>query len=604
MRRFWSLLLIVLLICGAIPAQGTVTPSEPDPSAQGWIDLGPDGVHSGDLYDLIGIAQGGKIYVQARNAVEIEGIFPRLLEDVEFEPDPEVFTGGEHVVRITLEDPDEAEDISLIEDIDLAQYADAPEDALITVYIWVMQILPTPEPTPTPTPTPMPEPTSTPVSTPTPEPTPLPTPAPTPLPTPEPVKISVEAEGLRPGEWSPVAPQFSLSGIPEGEGGLCYAAILYDRQIVEMDGSVYRHETEGICALRFAIMDEMGDIVSVSASYTIYLDLSAPESVSAVPSTQRSYAMVLTAADSLSGAKAYSTDGGAEWIEMASSEPVGCVFSGLTVLEPGMLCVQDGAGNIWKNEEQLTFGALEKPDVGGYYGPAKPHSENTTGNDGTTGYAQAYLCAAEEPIEALDVGGRLITLSVSGNDAQSPALFGVSFGAPCDEAGNGGLESLHTGEKTEKDSMIMLTAEPAEAEDGVQCEYIWQFDGAALRTLYASGIDLLVCRTGESAAVFPTIGFTAGTAYTDLKIGGTASRYFLYSASMRPLGEEEKGEPDAIIRTEKCAFTLAVDVKEERYALVPADSVEMYTQGVFCIPQEWIGMDPAQWPEENRDAAF
>lgn len=590
MRRFLSLLLIVCFICSGAPAlaEGVVTPSEPDPSAQGWISLEDGGRLYGDIEDLLMTLQGrGEIFVQEKRAAEIKDIAAPLLSEVEFLPDPDAFADGEYIVRVTYEDPDEAEDIAQIEDIDVSDFADDPERT-VTVYIWVMQIIeeqPTEEPAPTPEPTPLP----------------LPAPVPTPEPTPEPEKIviGVAEEGFMQGEWSSAAPVFRLSGIPEGRTDLGYAVILYDRQITEIEGESYIPQDEGVFALRFAIMDQMGDIVSASESFTLYLDLSAPESVSAVPSQQKSYAMILTASDSLSGAKQFSTDGGSTWEEIGDGQSMGYVFGEETVLEPGMLCVMDGAGNIWKNEEPLTFGAVIKESYGGGYGgPSKPHSENTSGNDGGTGYDQAYLFAPEEPVAEIALTGRQLLLSA---DETEGALFTMAFGKWAPEDEGGGLSGLHAGEKGLEDDMLVLTAEPVEKVEGEQTEYTWKFDGAALRTLYATGVDMLVLRAGDAAAVLPMAGFTAGTRYTDLKIGGTGSRYFLYSAKMTLAKENETLLPNEINRTESCLFTLDVSVKDEQFSLVPAQGLEMYTEGVYCIPQEWIGLSQEEWPQTDAE---
>lgn len=613
MRRILSLFLMLCLACTyhLAGADAVVTPSEPDPDAQGWIAAqnadGSEGRIYGDLETLIGLRGEGEIFVQAKKAVKISEIDARQLIGVEFAPDPDVFQNGEFRARITTESPDAAEDLSALEDIDLSPYKDMTEPAPVTVYIWVMQIFeetPSPEPTAQPTQTPADMPTAEPTQAPSPEPTAQPTQAPTPEPTQAPIVLSVSAENAVPGVWSGVLPTFELSGIPQGREDLKYAVILYDREITELDGSVYQPASEGVFSVRFVIVDAMGDIVSASDSTTLYLDLSVPEAVLPMPSQQKSYAMVLLAADSLSGVKRVSVDSGETWEPIENEVPYGYVFGQETVLESGMLQIEDHAGNVWKNEEPLVFGAVYKENgggSGGYYGPHKDHSENTTGDDGTTGYAEAYLSAGEEPVLSLDIAGRVLSLSTEFADgAAQETPFSVQFGkmAALDEHGDriGGLESLHIGEISDGDDMMLLTAAaPQEIPEGETPAYIWSFDGAALRTLYASGVEHLVLCAGESAAVFPTVGFTAGTKYTELKIGGTGSRYFLYTARMQELSGQTR-TADGINRTENTEFSLDADVKGEKFRLVPAADERMYADGVCVIPAEWLDLAQEEYP--------
>ncbi|MDO4741078.1 MAG: hypothetical protein Q4A66_10455 [Eubacteriales bacterium] len=580
MRKILSIILSLLVAFGASAAFGeaVVTPSEPLPAAQGWFAVpGPEGVETktyGSLEELVVLRGAGEIFVLAEKPVEIEQIDARTLVDIVFLPDPEVFLSGEFRVRVTFEDPSEAEVAEDLEDIDFEPYREMEEEQPVDLYVWVMEIV-EPEPTVQPEPTP----------------------------SPEPLRIAVEAQDVAQG-WSNLVPTFHLSGIPQGNTELRYAAILFDREIVELEGDTYQPPQEGIYSVRFVIVDAMGDILSASESTTLYLDWTAPEQVSAFASQQRSYAMVFSAADSLSGATEVSLNAGADWEPIENEQAKGFKFSQETILQPGMLQVRDGAGNIWQNEETLIFGALEKGGGGGYYGPSKTHSENTTGDDGKTGYAQAYLNAGEESVWELDIAGQILSLSVerAGQEAEQ-AAFRVSFGRmpALNEEGErvGGPDSLHAGEFTAEDDMMLLTAEElplAEGEDEQETPPAWRlsFDGAALRTLYASGVEQLVLCVGDNAVVLPTEGFCAGTRYTELKIGGTGSRYFLYTACMREA--EQERTPDEENRTTNMEFSLDVDVKEEAYRLIPREGEVIYAQGVRMIPAAWLDLLPEEYP--------
>ena len=122
MRRILSLFLMLCLACTyhLAGADAVVTPSEPDPDAQGWIAAqnadGSEGRIYGDLETLIGLCGEGEIFVQAKKAVKIPEIDARQLIGVEFAPDPDVFQNGEFRARITTESPDAAEDLSELEE--------------------------------------------------------------------------------------------------------------------------------------------------------------------------------------------------------------------------------------------------------------------------------------------------------------------------------------------------------------------------------------------------------------------------------------------------------------------------------------------------------
>jgi len=200
----------------------------------------------------------------------------------------------------------------------------------------------------------------------------------------------------------------------------------------------------------------------------------------------------------------------------------------------------------------------------------------------------------------MDITGRQLALRAGFDDEVLEAEFRVQFGAKAgageDGERFGGTESLHTGEMTAQDDMLLLSAVlPEEAPEGAEPEWIWSFDGAALRTLYASGVDTLVLCAGESAALIPTEGFAAGTEYTKLKIGGVGSRYFLYEAAMKGTGEEKRA-PDMLNLTEDMDFELRVAVQGQEYVLAPYAGEEMYCDGVRVIPLEWLDMTEDEYP--------
>ena len=78
---------------------------------------------------------------------------------------------------------------------------------------------------------------------------------------------------------------------------------------------------------------------------------------------------------------------------------------------------------------------------------------------------------------------------------------------------------------------LVLTAQIDPAITG-DYAYIWRFNGVVYRLLFNSGIEYVVLQVGDHVAAFPTAGFTAGTAYTDLKAAGVSTRKFDYTIWM------------------------------------------------------------------------
>lgn len=607
MRKLLSLLLLMTVLC--LSALATVTPSEPDPRAQGWTELQGQRVY-GDLQDLLLLPEHGVLYVQTTKTVCLKDVDARILLQARFLPDPDAFWNQE-VVRVTSVDPSHADDLSAIPPVDLAPYEDEEEETLITVYIWVYA---TPTQTPTPAPTEQPTsaptqppvvtpgevptqaPTVQPTSKPTPAPTPAPTHQPTAVPTAAPIALSVHADDLVQGSWTNTYPAFELSGIPADRSDLTYAVILFDREIHPLTEPAYTPQSEGVYALRFAILDAMGDIVSSSDAYTLYIDCTPPESVLCVPSMQRSYALIVTAADSQSGVTSVSIDGGATFSDLKNEQPWGYAFTEETILPPGMILVTDAAGNQWINEEPVVCPALAQPGgFGGFGGGVyKPHAENQTGNTGAVGYAQEVLTSDGQPMEALAVNGR----SICATRGDQPLSCTMTFGRWAASGQENGFSSAHIGPIGDYDDMLILTAaepDPVSPEEDQPQDTLWHFDGAALRTLYLSGVDRLALCVGDSVCVFPTEGFTAGTDFTRLKIDGIGSRSFLYSAAMCPLTDPR--QPDIQNRTEDCGFLLTVTVEEESWQLLPAQDERMYTEEVFCVPAQLLDIPEDEWPE-------
>ena len=133
----------------------------------------------------------------------------------------------------------------------------------------------------------------------------------------------------------------------------------------------------------------------------------------------------------------------------------------------------------------------------------------------------------------------------------------------------------------------------------------WRFNGAALRTLYNSGIDYLVIKTGDELTTLPTQGFLVGTKYAELKMAGVSTKKFDFVLRLNvdhtkkdPAVEKEAVRP-AWLFTDSCTLSLEVTVEGEKWSLPIGEEAEMYVQDVYCGPAAMLDAPYGEYQEEE-----
>ena len=111
----------------------------------------------------------------------------------------------------------------------------------------------------------------------------------------------------------------------------------------------------------------------------------------------------------------------------------------------------------------------------------------------------------------------------------------------------------------------LAQATQAAGEDGLDAAFTWDFNGAAYKTLAASGIDYLVLQVGDQVTALSTAGFAAGVRYTMYRAQGLSSQAFDYHVSMTETGETE----------------LSVTVAGETWTLTQERDGEFYYYDVY-----------------------
>ena len=134
---------------------------------------------------------------------------------------------------------------------------------------------------------------------------------------------------------------------------------------------------------------------------------------------------------------------------------------------------------------------------------------------------------------------------------------------------------------------LVLTAQLDPAFTG-EYAYIWRFNGVVYRLLFNSGIEYVVLQVGEHVAAFPTAGFTAGTAYTDLKAAGISTRKFDYTIWMS----------GSTLDAAAGEMAAEVSVEDEVYPLADDETQSMYAYDLYYGPLELLDYAFGAWTPE------
>lgn len=579
------------------PAQQTQEPTQSDaPEAtpepewdEAWLYAGEEQtIVCGSLYDLVqGLEQETEVYLRTDEVICLEQVNVQRLLRAQLLLDTDYFTDVRWVLCVSEDDPTVCEAPLAF---DPEAYADAAPEDQLTVYVWAALRV---EETASPTPEETPNPEET--AEPTPEESASPAPGETPA-------LTVDAQDYAAGEWSGRLPVFHLSGIPEGAQGYAYAVVVYDRGITILSGDTYEPTEEGEYTVRLALLDEMGDVVSASESYQLKLDLTLPQ-LMVETDMETPYTMHLTASDGGSGLAGFSLDGGETWQELPEEGVFTLTASEKTVIAAGMIQARDLAGNtaVWEEEvtlEKISYGGGGGGGGGGGQKPA-PHAPSTVKSDAN--YNAVGLKLSEEPMHTLVMEGEELELTLDVAAAEGltiPEDYEAQFALSLDswaqrEVDEEGTETLVRDEE-HPDVLILSVLIDAESE---RYTLEWTFNGAALRTLYNSGLNYLVLQAGDDWTVLPTENFLAGTRYAELKMNGVSTRRFDFTLRMEVdhtektdeerVAQQEAAHPNWLF-TDSCTVSIETRVEGEAWSLPLGEEAEMYAENVFCGPADML----------------
>ena len=541
------------------PEAGASIPEE----AEAWFKRETE-LLWGSLEAIIAQLTGGEtVYIQTDKLMLIKEAPTQLMSTVTLLPDGDAFKGS-YSVCVSTDNPALVAEPAMLQPADLPALGDVAD-----LYIWVKPDEQTP---------PEEEEPGEEGEKPT---------------------LVVATKGFEPTGWSRTQPQFTLSGIPEGKEW-SYAAIIYDERFVPIASNVYAPDQEGIFTLRFAMLNELGDIMAASEQYTLQLDWTAPE-VSIEVDEETSYTLNIYATDKASGLDAVSVDKGKTW------EPID--EDGYTVTEEaektfkaGAIRIRDVAGNVYKSEEEYTVSEVEGEgeegeegeEDGEYEGgggggggdggsgtPALPHSRGD-GEEGVD-YDALILDLPDGPMEQLTVGGEPMDLNLVLTNAQEP---GAPVGA--NQPFTGRL--CHWKDASNDDSPNTLLLEAEIADDlGDAFTYEWHFNGEVYRMLANSGIKYVALKVDDTVAAFPTEGFTGGTRYTELKMQGVSTRKFDYTLAMKmnldPSHVSAMTDSDY---SQECDLSILAKVEDTNYELSNSPQSMMYFYNVFLGPEDMM----------------
>ena len=553
---------------GQTPETDGQTPEEREwnPTGEAWAKF-EDGtlldgnVEKGDLQELLDqiSVEGCKaeVYVRTKDEITVENTSEKLFERVTLLPDPAIFDPQQYV----------------------ATWHTIPSKTkgLPPIVIAVKHISEV-HPSQTPTPEPTAEPTPTPV----------------------PVTIGVDVENLQPGVYRNEAPTFTLKGIEAGSKAYVYGVFVCNERLVLLgEGeNVYIPQEEGEVSLRFAVLDMMGDVVSLSDQYDMLLDFTPPTAPYLEVASDTEL-RVLTE-DAGSGLDAVSFDGGKTYTPWPQdgTQPVMTGEKGAYV-EPGAVVVRDKAGNTAANEELFIFGGEEDWDIdtdfgggggGGGGSDKKPiHHVKETMDYSKANYNALELEFAEGPQTELKAGDTLLSLSLTGEGEGEEAQTLQPFTAKL------ATWQRYEHEKAPRNNALVLSVwEPESAALGTpeepepQDTVTWHFTGDVYKLLYNSGVDFLVLLNGEYMVAIPTEGFTAGTQYAKLKASGVSTRKFAYTVT----------QDDALRET-----TITVAVEDDTWLLEEDKAQPMYRYNVLIGTDDMMDKPFETYlPEEERSA--
>ena len=522
--------------------------------AETWMKV-EDGFAYGTIEEMIAYAEeGSEIVLHVQTAMRIKKAPVLKISKLKFSLDADVFAGDVWKIVYLQDDPEKTEEPR---ELDAETFKNAEEDFVMEMFIRVDSTKLDPVPTEGPV-----------------------------------IKLDVQADDYRAGEWSGVLPTFTLSGKPEDDH-YSYAAIIYDERIAVLSGDAYSTTAEGVYTLRFAILDAKGDIISASERYTLMLDATQPE-VSAMVDESVDYTLRVSASDAMSGVKELSIDGGNTWVPLADGEEWVYTVQAKTAVQPGMLLVRDAAGNTWENAEEYVLDKIPSfpGGGGGGGGDGKKKPDHAAGDkEDRPDYDTVELTFPNEPMTTLRMGETELPLTLEladSGDFVKPENYEAKFSAALlawpkpveyDTDGN----PLPAEENPAPDTLILTAIE--EDNMGDRFEYRWKVNGEVFRLLENSGVKYLVFNVNDNYAAFPTAGFTGGTEYTTLRMNGVSVRKFDYTIAMSvnldPDHIPSLSESDLSV---DCDLAVLVEAEGAKYVMSAEKKGEMYFYDVTLGP--------------------
>ncbi|MBQ3424878.1 MAG: hypothetical protein IJH38_06760, partial [Clostridia bacterium] len=510
----------------------------------------------GKLQDLLKTLAGKEtVFIQSSAVLFVKAVPNALIAQISLIPDGSLYDGN-YTVYCSLKDPSGTTKPEIIDPHTLEQ-VEGDSD----LYIWVGKCETQPAPT------------TAPVE----------------------AAIAVTATDYSRATWSALRPEFTLSGIPEGKGW-SYAAIIYDERIVPFSSDEFIPEEEGQYNLRFAELDELGDIMATSEQYILWLDWTAPEEVDIYVDEETSYTLHIEAVDNMSGVAAVSLNGGKKWHKLSNGETYTYRGKKEKTFYEGDILVKDAAGNIFACEETYELYAIEpeegeEAEEGGGgggggegSGTGTPKLSHASG-DGEEGseYDALLLELPDEPMDQLTVDGTPMELTLVLGSAERPEApvgsqqFFTGSLRKWNRSGSYGAADADT---------LVLEAQSA-GDLGDRFTYEWHFNGEVYRLLGNSGIKYVALKVGDDVAVFPTEGFTGGTRYTELKMDGVSTKHFDYTITMKvnldPGYVSNMSDNDF---SQSCDVSILAEVEGTRYELSSSANSIMYFYDVYLGPED------------------
>lgn len=187
-------------------------------------------------------------------------------------------------------------------------------------------------------------------------------------------------------------------------------------------------------------------------------------------------------------------------------------------------------------------------------------------------------------MDVLTLGGEEIDLGLEIESEDIPAEEAALFTAELTAWAVG--ESVDAAYAPSEDTLV-VRAQVGDATGPYSCT--WRINGAVLRKLYNTDIQYLVLGAGDALLSLPTVGFTAGTRYAELKMQGVSTAEFEYEIVMRidPDAEGPAPAEDGWNMVLGCELELRVEVAGERFDMIDRVATpEMYPFDVYCGPRD------------------